>query len=136
VSLQSLPESAVTTALMVDAWWVVSSCIRPNPGQWRGKGRRLREAASRLRLTEAVSVIRAEPICVLTGHGAVTTASCDAGAQVRIIYVNACVMALGAASGVRRARVGLRTSRGWCSVFAHCVFTLVQVVHLLYLAIL
>ena len=101
---------------------------------------------------EAVSVIKAESDMGINGtggynrfarcrrpgtrHGAVTTASRDAGAQVRIIYVNACVMALGAASGVRRAGVGLRTSRRWCSVFAHCVFALLQVVHMLYLAIL
>ena len=32
VSLQSGPENAVTTALMVDAWCVVPSCIHPNPG--------------------------------------------------------------------------------------------------------
>ena len=42
-----------------------------------------------------------------TRHGAVTTASRDAFAQVRIIYVNACLMTLGAASDVRRARVEL-----------------------------
>ena len=65
-----------------------------------------------------------------TRQGAVTTASRDAGAQVRIIYVNASVMALGAARGVRRARVGLGTSRRWCSVFAHCYFALLQVVTL------
>ena len=65
-----------------------------------------------------------------TRQGAVTTASRDAGAQVRIIYVNASVMALGAARGVRRARVGLGTSRRWCSVFAHCSFALLQVVTL------
>ena len=32
VSLQSGPENAVTTALMVAAWCVVPSCIHPNPG--------------------------------------------------------------------------------------------------------
>ena len=32
VSLQSGPENAVTTALMVAAWCVVLSCIHPNPG--------------------------------------------------------------------------------------------------------
>ena len=47
-----------------------------------------------------------------TRHGAVTTASRDAVAQVRTIYVNACLMTLGAASDVRRARVGLGTSAG------------------------
>ena len=48
------------------------------------------------------------PIWALTGQ-AVTTASRDAGAQVRIIYVNACLMTLGAARDVHvmKARVGL-----------------------------
>ena len=55
-----------------------------------------------------------------TRHGAVTTASRDAFAQVRIIYVNACLMTLGAVRDVRRARVGLGTSRRWCSVLQHC----------------
>ena len=32
VSLQSGPENAVTTALMVAAWCVVPSCIHTNPG--------------------------------------------------------------------------------------------------------
>ena len=32
VSLQSGPENAVTTALMVAAWCVVLSCIHTNPG--------------------------------------------------------------------------------------------------------
>ena len=32
VSLQSGPENAVTTALMVDPWCVIPSCIHPNPG--------------------------------------------------------------------------------------------------------
>ena len=55
-----------------------------------------------------------------TRHGAVTTDSRDAFAQVRIIYVNASVMTLGAASDLRRARViGLGTSRRWCSVLQH-----------------
>ena len=39
-----------------------------------------------------------------TRHGAVTTASRDAGAQVRIIYVNACLMTLGAARDVHVRR--------------------------------
>ena len=39
-----------------------------------------------------------------TRHGAVTTASRDAFAQVRIIYVNACFMTLGAAIDLRRVR--------------------------------
>ena len=65
-----------------------------------------------------------------TRQGAVTTASRDAGTQVRIIYVNASVMALGDARGVRRARVGLGTSRLWCIVLAHCSSALLQVVTL------
>ena len=32
VSLQSGPENAVTTALMVDPWCVIPSCIHPNAG--------------------------------------------------------------------------------------------------------
>ena len=32
MSLQSGPENAVTTALMVDAWCVIPSCIHPNAG--------------------------------------------------------------------------------------------------------
>ena len=32
VSLQSGPENAVTTALMVDPWCVIPSCIDPNTG--------------------------------------------------------------------------------------------------------
>ena len=73
----------------------------------------------------------------INGTGGYTTASGDAGAQardtgrlqppramhagaqVRIIYVNACLMTLGAVRDVRRARVGLGTSRRWCSVLQH-----------------
>ena len=54
-----------------------------------------------------------------TRHGAVTTASRDAFAQVRIIYVNACLMTLGAASDLGRVGVSLGAWRRWCSVLQH-----------------
>ena len=54
-----------------------------------------------------------------TRHGAVTTASRDAFAQVRIIYVNACLMTLGAASDLGRVGGGSGASRRWCSVLLH-----------------
>ena len=54
-----------------------------------------------------------------TRHGAVTTASRDAFAQVRIIYVNACLMTLGAASDLGQVGVSLGAWRRWCSVLQH-----------------
>ena len=78
VSLQSGPENAVTTALMVAAWCVVLSCIHTNPGAW-GKHE---DHMHGLDTAERSSLCDQGPIWALTGQ-AVTTASRDAGAQAR-----------------------------------------------------
>ena len=63
-----------------------------------------------------------------TRHGAVTTASRDAGAQVRIIYVDASLMTLGAARDVRLHGLGLawepRVAGAACCNIVNCALAL------------
>ena len=66
VSLQSGPENAVTTALMVAAWCVVPSCIHPNPGA----SAKNEDAWGRhCRQKQSLTVLRAESDMGINGRG-------------------------------------------------------------------